>query len=784
MFERVYDGDRPHPRMRVSMPPVSDPDPDHQYLDTDEPTPPVDEFLGWLRAIYESASSHIRAGHDGEIPAASERFWSNSLRVQRAAAFFAEVEQRVEQRMGKGKFDAGSQGAYLAHLRRIEDEAYAGIVTFDDNDTGTYHSFGHDAPFVHFLEQILVTLPEEGKTDLMLLDGNQQESIRRQRHQAQRHLDHLMRHKYANEGIVETDIERSLGGYLIDRGSRRVVSEDPRSRAQLMPIHELLRIEPGADHPHNGSWVFRDGTGGFRLDDDRGTSVDLDESLLRSIPVDAGDLTFLRAPDDRDLRPDVRFDWDGNGYVQDMPLEWIDWAGHCDIKAIMEQLGLSLDDQPSVTEYRSDTARTAIYDRDLLIEMIAAVMELGSLYSRADGSGLLQRGIHRFGGSRNDSRPDRLQFLGLGPGRSFRWPLSGRQDSFRVVGIEVDGERLDPAKVFYRYIADVEGLDFIDNPRYLKTIEGDYSLVDVTGALLQAEILEERFDARTGYPDHKSTTITIDLRDDAEQTRFYLGTHISDPSVRELYRLYLDRARQLIEAECYRYEFEGGRYLPRRLDDRSEEIPLAAPLSVTLSHEMKRDNPEVFQNLLTIAMRQAQNICADTDMQAQVWNGVVTDIEAEKIDEDPDRGVECWLVHIKARFGDATLGYLLRRDHEGQPEAYCPIDDENAWGQAPDFLWQDYPDIASKGVEQDDWVINHAMLERGIVDVRHEPTSPGGFYVYDDHIKNVFELIFSGLGGYPWTIVHGNKRYGFEDEATWREAVDRLEHARNRLRYE
>src|SRR5690606_32431274 len=117
-------------------------------------------------------------------------------------------------------------------------------------------------------------------------------------------------------------------------------------------------------------------------------------------------------------------------------------------------------------------------------EMVASVMELGSVYRRADGTGHVQRGIQRFGGARNDSRPDRLQFQGLGQGKHFRWPLSGRQEAFRVTSIAWPGpdgelERADMGTVFFRHLPDVEKLDFSPNPRFLKTVEGDYNLIEV-----------------------------------------------------------------------------------------------------------------------------------------------------------------------------------------------------------------------------------------------------------------------------------------------------------------
>ena len=98
-----------------------------------------------------------------------------------------------------------------------------------------------------------------------------------------------------------------------------------------------------------------------------------------------------------------------------------------------------------------------------------------------------------------------------------------------------------------------------------------------------------------------------------------------------------------------------------------------------------------------------------------------------------------------------------------------------------DFLWQDFPDIASKGVEEGDWVVNQTMLERALVDLHVETQVPGGVYVHDDHIKNLFELIFCSLAGYGYTIVHQNKRFGYKDEASWKADVEKIKQVRNKL---
>ena len=76
------------------------------------------------------------------------------------------------------------------------------------------------------------------------------------------------------------------------------------------------------------------------------------------------------------------------------------------------------------------------------------------------------------------------------------------------------------------------------------------------------------------------------------------------------------------------------------------------------------------------------------------------------------------------------------------------------------------------------------MLEREIVSVEQNATVGGGLYVHDDHIKNVYELLYAALSGYRWTVIHGNKRYGFRDEAAWQVGVKALQAARANVEFE
>lgn len=789
LFEPADGGPRPHPRLQVSLPPVPDAD-DAPVLVPAEAALPTDArtFGAWLDATWAASTGRIDPGPAGAGGSAAYR--RNSIRAQRTARFLVEAEAQRVAWLRDGQLPAGADAETAYALAAFGDRAHAtgGPIAFDDEDTGTYHSYGKDEPFVHYLETLLAGLPREDSPAFDLHDGFQQEALRRQADQLQHHLDHLMRHKYAHSGIVETDIERSLGGFLIDRASREVVSEAPESRDSLQPRYQRLHIDPEAEHPHAGAAVYRHGDG-LRLAD--GTEVAVSEDRLRAAAVDDDALTFRRAPGDPGLRPGIRLDWNGDGHVQTGEIGWIGWAGHCDIKAIMEQLGMALRDGESVTEYRSDTGGRTLLDRRLLIEMIASAMELGSLYARADRTGVLRRGITRFGGARNDSRPDRLQFQGLGPGRSFRWPLGGRQESFRVTritepargdagaGQDVD---LDLDLAFYRHLPEPEVPRFTDNPRFLKTVEGDYNLIDVSGARVGVELQEDGFDPATGYPTLETIQTQLDLGEDADPPRQYLGTHVQDAAAREIFKVWLDRGAARIEARLYRWTRTDGAWSPVEQPDSRIEIPLATPLSVTLSRELKRDDPAAFRVLLDQALRHGQNICADTDMRSEVWNGVVTEVHAQQVRASRAERTEHWRVGIRARFGRATLDYLVRRDERGRPEAWCPASDEASAAPTPDFLWQDFPDVGTKGQIDGTWVINQAMLQRGIVDVRPRAAAPGGFYVHDEHIKNCYELLYAALSGHRWTIVHGNKRHGFTDEPTWRAAVSALEALRPGLR--
>ena len=786
LFDRA--GQAPsHPRLQVRLPPAEDPAPPGTMFSPAAPAS-VDDLRAQIR---QALAAHQRtltvADFDPSwAPRGSRRYWYNSIRAQRIATFFDQVKQRLEAWRSDGALPGVTHDQALRAMREIEAEAYATDVRFDPESIGTYFSFLHDEPFVHYLEMLHDSLPEEDSEGFALLPDQARYAVRRQRDQLRNHLDYLMRHKYAFEVVEETDIERTVGGLLIDRDSRNIVSEVP-GVDDLDPRYELLRIAPDAAHSQAGAWVYRGHAGELHLQD--GARVEVDAGMLRASPVSAERLTFLRAPRSDRPRAGMRLDWDQNGYIQAGKLDWAAWAGHCDVQGIMEVLGLTLSDGPRLEEYRSDSDTRGIYGRRLLLEMIASMIELASVYVRMDGSDMLHLGRRHFGGARNDSLPDRLQLQGLGAGRHFRWPLDGRQDVFRVKAIHVPDDagtlqQVDMSTVFFRNLPDLDALDFAPNPRYLQTVEGDYNLIDASGAVIKVDLLVDAFDERTGYPVQRPRETVIDLRPEPDGDRFFLGTHVGDPVKRQIYRVYLDRRNSRIVAALDIYEKRDGTWMPRTVDEESFVLPLATPMHGTLSHEMRRDHPEVYQTLLDIALRRGQAICADTDKDAAVWNGMVTRLAVRKQGENRAARVERWRVDVEARFGAAKLDYLLRRDQAGEPVDFCPAVGEDAADTWVDFLWQEFPDIGSKAYEDGRWVANATMLERHIIEVVGEPSAPGGVRVHDEHVESVCELIFAALAGYPYTIVHAGERYGFRDRSAWEQAVRLLKQRRRGLAFE
>ena len=769
----VGEGERSHPRMIATIPPATDPHAPPLVFDP-EPIPRDAAALGAaLREQLEAHAGVLAATDIAELDARAQGacYRRNSVRGQRHSRFFAAARKALARWVQAGHFAKRHRAAALRVIREHQDAALIGVTQYDDVDSGTYHSYGRDAPFVHYLEDILEHLPAEGTKAMARLQPAAQQSVRRQREQARAHLDAIMRSKYAfTSSVDERDVETSLGALLIDRETRQIVSIEPESDPAV-PRYELLRIDPAGSHRHAGAWVYRDEGGGLRLPD--GKAVRVAAAGLRRVALEPEALSFARAPGDRRLRRGIAFDWDDDGVIATDVLDWVSWAGHCDVKAVMEALGLVLDDRPRVTEFRSDSGRTQVFDRALLLEMAASVIALGSDYQSIDGTYEGEAGERRFGGARNDAQPDRLVFRPRTGTRGVRWPATGLAASLRVTKLRfADGEQADLGTVFSRWVADVRGVDFAANPRHVRNLGGDEVEIDVTGAAIEAEATFAEIDRR-GNIVVKLRRVRLDLGGSASAgVPVALGSVVTNAGERRISRYFYDpRGPALIRRDEWAEPSGRGWRVVVSADEH--RTPLSRRGGCGLAREIRRDDPVMYQVLIDAALRQGQPICADTDAEAPVWNGLVTALALVLERENPAANVQLWRVDITARFGEEVLRYMVRRNAQGEAVDYCPVKPPRG-KQWPDFLWSVLPDVASKAKIDGRWMVNRSMAEHGVVTVEPDRSVEGGFYVHDDHIKNLYELMFCALSEFRWTIVHDGKRYGFAQRERWAAACRRI----------
>lgn len=781
------DGARVHPRLRTEPLAVQDPSPLEVVLEAPVKTPSTAEELLTLvgevatRLAPWLAAEELAPG-DPQRPKPGERYRQNRVAARRRAQLFEEVGALRQRCVREGSWSEAEANRAAYALAELEWAAHAGEIRFDDEDIGTYFAYTGDKPFVHYLEQLLESLPRPGSEAMAVLTRQQRAAVKRQRDQAVNHLDHLMRRAYAHDGVIEADIERSLGALMVQRRTHRVVSHDDwRSKEGEAPGYELLRVDPDSQHPHAGAWIHR-AADELRLRD--GTVVGVKPEQVLATPVSEGDITFQRAPGDARLRPGMHFDWDGNGYITDEPLPGMHWAGFCDVQATMESVGLTFLNGPDsgVTEYRSDTGEVLTLGPSLLREMAASVLEAGAAYKDLDSKEWLRVNEPQAAGVGVGDKCDRLDFITEEGRGTLYWPREGAREDFKVLHMEGgDGAEHDLEAAFHRNLVGPDRMSVRPNPRFQERLGGNFHIIDARGLLLQVQTRVHVFDEETGYFHQERRPTLVDLRERPTHKRCFLGTRLWSSSRREVYRYYLDRSDESVVTELDRYEQVNGRWQARALPDHGERTLLARPLSCTLMRQVLRDDPVFFAPLLHAALVRGEAIIADTHMKEEVWNGLVTGVDARLVASDPVARVERWRVDLEARHGTSTMDFLLMRAEDGLPLDACPCPGPDGWGEYPDFLWQASPDVGTCIRDDGRRLVNMAMVGRGVVtvDEEQEPVD-----VQDDHMRNVYEILYCALGLYPHVIVHDNVRYGFKGKEAWQRSVDRLSVLRQMLRFE
>ena len=190
------------------------------------------------------------------LESADLAFAVNSIRATRIDTFFAALKKTLPSREDAaykhGVVDSAKAAAYCNprdwHSGKGEGKSFAGHVTFDNYNTGTFWSHSHDDAFVHFLDDRVAPsgnfIQYAGLLQaLQTVDGPWAHETRLQ---ATAHSRYLMRRKYvAHPNLLGTSdraeysIEVGVGALLTCAASGAILSAlTPSEHPRLLQKHE------------------------------------------------------------------------------------------------------------------------------------------------------------------------------------------------------------------------------------------------------------------------------------------------------------------------------------------------------------------------------------------------------------------------------------------------------------------------------------------------------------------------------------------------------------------
>jgi subtilisin-like proprotein convertase family protein len=615
-------------------------------------------------------------------------------------------------------------------------------VKFDLANTGTYWSYGNDAAFVHVYEKMLESLPEDSP----------------KRQYVQNQIDYLFTHKYAPGGNVdEKDIEDSLKLVAIDKSSRQTISVKPGTESLPQPSYETLVLpaRPGSREAERN--VFRDGAQVFLA----GTRTEVpaaDVGRVVATPVSREDIVFRRKANTEQLRQDFPLDWDGNGWLNPTNVD-TSWWGHCDIKAIIETVMADMAGSGGVAEYRTDTKRKTEFSRDMQLEALASLLNMGSEY--ANNVNQIVAGNTEFAGARYDNRPT---VMSLVANRNLQLPirLTNLSEKARP-GVNVD---LD--KVFATKVADADQRSFTANPDLVRVDQGDMNTIDATTRKISATTDGWSFD-QNGLPIEQKAIFELDPAA-TTGARFMVGSQMIDVNARTVDRFYYDPATKNLSSVRTQWTKDGqGRFNAVE----GTATAMGRLQRMELSREMMSgDDVPGKIRMLDNALKTGGKIATDSDPRQEVWNGEVHALRYETEWRSPDGLWERVAVHVDATFGNGKMGTLLHKlDTQGR------IVDSMELSAAVDFYWKDEPRVAPLISERGNWMVNSEMYRRGVVVL----DTPDAKLASVGALQDLNDLIFLGLKGKnnakTYTLVHEGKRFVYNDKAAWDADIARFEGA-------
>lgn len=610
-------------------------------------------------------------------------------------------------------------------------------IKFDRADTGSYWSYGHDAPFVHVYEKMLDAMPASDP----------------RRASIQNQIDFIFTHKYVPNGSVnENNAENALGLVAIDKSSRNVVSIKPATVDHTTPSYETIQINPSAGGEHAGKQVVWDNAKDKYFF--QGTTTEVPAELHDKFKrTDAGDVVFRRAAEGESLRENFKFDWDGNRMLNAENIN-TGWWGHCDIKAVMETIHADMKGSAGVKEYRSDTGKTTDYSRSDLLETMSSTLNYGGEYVEYGSGKSVSFGETQFGGARNDDRPDNIHLNVGGRYRSFNV-------RFESMTKPNSTETIDPNTSFAEYKLGEDGKSFSKNEEFMQKNQGDTHIIN--GADRKIEARNEYYTVNeSGQWVENKDKITIDPSGDQ---KVLLGTDIRDIGNRSLTRYYYNpKTKELSSMDVSFKRNAEGKYVANEGTERN----IGKSNGILLGREMQSgDDAEGKARITDNALRTGNSIATDSSKGKEVWNGAAYNLREDVAWRSEDGRFEKIDIHVDAVFGSFKSGSKLNElDAEGK---VVRTFEENA---PVDFFWRDVPRVAPLIRENGKWYLNKAMVDRGVLDLQNLNGSL-------DAVRDLNDLLYLGINSKDsqkvFTIVHEGKRYVYNTEDAWKADVAKLE---------
>lgn len=753
------------PFLNADPAPVEDPGKLAKVIDADGPRletlkgKPV-EFVKLLNETTAARKAYLSPTR-AQVEGAPTQYKYNAIVGMRVDQLHKEATQLANELYGRDPAQL-DQALYAVNTSCFDLNSRE--LRFDEFEISGYASFGHDAAFIHAWETRLVEL---NKVDERLLEPEAKAALKQEKAQIQGELDAIFRSKYVynNSSMYEVNAEVSVGLCLIDKDSRQRVSESPSSLKTIVPKYETISVKvDGQDkavfHDAAANKYFFDKSSqqlpaelATKIDEQRSGAARHAEVTIKA--VDAKACTFRRAVSGESLRDNFRFDWNGDGYVQKAKIDWTSWAGHCDIKAMLESHGLVVPSgHAGVYEYDGLTGSTAHYNRDLLNEISMSLGEMGS--TMVDARGRRSSAANEdyvFAGARDDDRPDRLV---LGNGRTI--PYSDRPNKFDIKKVVTADKEYAADEVFRQHVVAEDGRSATPNPLFNEMVDGDRVQLKLGDAAIHAGVTYQVFDDDSGYPTMKSAEVVLDFAHPAAEP-VMVDSVMEDPGQRIMWEISVDtQNKQWVAQKVQMVEKANGE---RGYDKKSLGEPIKNqidPAALMGQRETNLDNPEVYMPFVKEALQTAKNFTSETADGAGVWNGRTKSLKQATVWRDDDTKWAKVSLDVEARYGGNRGEFLVKLKDDGKPDYYVPL-------KMPfDFAWR--TDAAMAPVLGDR--VNETAKARGVASQVNGRFS-------SEAVSNLLEILHCGFNDRRYVIRHEGERYFFDTKEAWEAAKSHLD---------